>query len=115
MAKNKEAALEKIFKQIDEEVQARGRAVLEDVDRSAKIAKLSSEARKHGATMAQLTERVQRMDKKERKLKPVTRQAIDIMLATFEKRREPRTTRASRRRRTVEPAAAGKINAEVLQ
>jgi hypothetical protein len=109
----KEEPLEKIFKLIDKEVEKRGKAVLVDVDTSAEIARLSSEARKQGASMAQITERVRRMDKKERVLKPVTRQAIDIMLATFEQRREPRTTRASRRRRDVEPA--GQINADALK
>jgi hypothetical protein len=113
MATKEEQALEKILKLIDKNVAKRGKAVLDEVDASAEIARLSSEARKKGAPMTQLAERVQRMDKKERELKPVTRQAIDVMLATYEERRPPRTTRASRRRRDVEPA--GQINADALK
>jgi hypothetical protein len=112
-SRKKEDSLEKILANIDKQVTARGKAVLAEVDASAEIARLTSAARKQGATMAQLTERVKRMDKKERKLKPVTRQALDIMLATFEQRREPRTTRASRKRRTPEPA--GTLNAAALK
>jgi hypothetical protein len=105
--------MEKLLKALDKQVARRGKAVLEEVDASAEIARLASEARRQGAPMTQLAERVQRMDKKERELKPVTRQAIDVMLATYEERRPPRTTRASRRRRDVEPA--GQINADALK
>jgi len=106
--------IERLLAQIDKQVAARGKAVLAEVDASAEIARLTSEARKQGVSMNALTERVQRMDRKERELKPVSRQALDIMLATFEERREPRTTRASRKRRTpAEPA--GKLNQEALR
>lgn len=112
--KKDDQPLERILGLIDKQVAARGKAVLAEVDASAEIARLTSEARRKGATMAQLTERIKRMDKKERVLKPITRQAIDIILATYEKRRPPRTTRASRRRR--EPAEpAGKLNPEALK
>lgn len=103
--------LERILEVIDAKVQARGEAVLARVDLSREIAQLVSEARRQGATMPELAARVKKMDVKERKLKPVTRQAIDTRLAVHEDRREPRTTRASRRRR--EPA--GTINAEALR
>ena len=53
------------------------------------------------------------MDKHDRKLVPVTRQAVDTMVAVHDKRREPRTTRESRRRRDEKPS--GKINVEALQ
>jgi len=105
--------LEKLLSQVDKHVEARGKAVLAEVDATAEIARLTSEARKQGASMPELTQHVRRMDRKTRQLVPVTRQAIDIMLATFEERRKPRTTRASRKRRTAEPA--GKINADALR
>lgn len=105
--------LERLLELIDAQVAKRGQAQLVELDTSAEIARLTSEARRKGASMTTLTERVRRVDKKTRKLKPVTRQALDVMLATFEQRREPRTTRASRRRRAAEPA--GRLNAEALK
>jgi len=107
----KDTPLERILELIDEEVKDRGDAVLAIEDATARIAKLASEARKKGATMAQLTERIKRMDKNDRKLKPITRQAVDTMVAVHDKRRPARTTRASRRRREE----AGKINVDALQ
>jgi hypothetical protein len=64
--------------------------------------------------MSELTQHVQRMDKRERKLKPVTRQALDTMIAVHEQRRPARTTRASRRARGEAPSA-GKINVDALK
>lgn len=113
MARKKEDKTPKLLEALDKKVTERGKAVLAEVDASAEIARLASEARRQGVPMGVLINHVQRMDRKSRKLKPVTRQAIDIMLATFEQRREPRTTRASRRRRTPEPV--GKLNAEALR
>jgi hypothetical protein len=97
--------LQRILALLDEQVERRGRAVLEQLDASEEIARLASEARRHGATMSELTRHVRRMDKRRRELVPVTRQAIDTMLATFEQRRPPRTTRASRRARNADAEA----------
>jgi len=110
-----ERPAERILELLDEKVKLRGKAVLIEADASAEIARLTSEARRKGVSMAELTRHVQRMDKRERKLKPVTRQALDTMLATFEQRREPRTTRASRRRRESEAVATGNLNVEAFQ
>lgn len=106
--------LERILEVIDAKVQARGEAVLARVDLSREIAQLVSEARRQGATMPELAQRVKRMDERERALKTVSRQALDTMLAVEEKRREPRTTRASRRRREPAAVAGGSVNAEVF-
>jgi hypothetical protein len=117
MARRKTAEdqpLERVLELIDEKVKARGEAVVAELEATDEIARLTSEARRKGASMVELSRRVQRLDKRERTLKPVTRQALDTMLATFEKRREPRTTRASRRRREPAEAAAG-INLEALK
>jgi len=115
MARKKKGDLEpdKILELIDEQVAARGDAVLTVEDTTARIAELASEARRKGVTMPELTQRIKRMDKHDRKLVPVTRQAVDTMVAVHDKRREPRTTRESRRRRDEKPS--GKINVEALQ
>jgi hypothetical protein len=105
--KDEDHTPERLLELIDEQAKVRGAAVIAELDATARIAELASEARRKGATMADLRLRVQRMDKKERKLTPVTRQALDTMLAVHEERREPRTTRASRRRRDVEPEHRG--------
>lgn len=113
--KTEDQPLERLLQLIDEAVQARGRAVLAEVDATAKIAELTAEARRKGAPMTGadgLTQHVQRMDKSTRKLTPVTRQALDTMLAVHDGRREPRTTRASRRRR--ETTTSGTLNTEVF-
>lgn len=104
-------SLERLLELLDEQVKQRGAAVLAVDDATTRIVELASEARRKGATMPELARRVKRMDTKERRLKPVTRQALDTMLAVYEKRREPRTTRASRRARdTRTSSAAGRIN-----
>lgn len=107
--KKEDTPLERLLELIDERVKARGEAVIAELDATEEITKLASEARRKGATMSELTQRVQRMDKHDRELRPVTRQAIDTMIAVHEKRRPARTTRASRRRRE-----AGKINVDAL-
>lgn len=104
-----------ILKAIDKEVEARGKAVLAELDHTAKITQLVSEARRAGVAMSELTQHVQRMDKRERELKPITRQAIDTMVAVHEQRRPARTTRASRRRREPKSEPAGKINTDALK
>lgn len=105
-----ERPIERLLELIDEQVQERGKAALAVEDANTRITELASEARRQGATMPELARRVKRMDTKERVLKPVTRQALDTMLAVYEKRREPRTTRASRRRREPGETPAGRIN-----
>jgi hypothetical protein len=106
--------LGRILARLDAKVQARGEAVLDEVDLTREIVQLVSAARRRGATMPDLAERVKRMDKKERVLKPISRQALDMTIATEEKRREPRTTRASRRRRKPETVAVDGVNAEAF-
>jgi hypothetical protein len=103
---------ERLLELLDEAVALRGKAELAVLDASSEIARLASEARRKGVTMAELTKHVKRMDTRDRKLKQVTRQAVDVMLATYEERREPRTTRESRRRR--ESVAAGTLNADAF-
>lgn len=112
----------RILNLIDEKVEARGEADLDSYDLTNEIARLASEARRQGAPMAELARRVKRMDPKTRRWakrgdgeEGVSRQALDNMLAVLEKRREPRTTRASRRRRGSESNGAGGINVEALQ
>lgn len=104
-------ALDRIFELIDEKVKAAGQHVLAAHDLNEEITRLTSEARRQGATMPELAMRVQKMDVTDRKLKPVTRQAVDTRIAIHEGRREPRTTRASRRPRE----AAGMINTSAFQ
>lgn len=111
--KKEEDPIDKILKLIDKEVAARGKAVLAEVDATERIAELASEAKRKGAPMRTLTEHIKRMDKNTRELAPVTRQAADTMLAVHEKRRAPRTTRASRRR--SDSKTAGKVNSAALK
>src|SRR4051812_15067638 len=103
--------LERVLELIDEQVKARGAAVVAELDATDEITRLATEARRQGPSMSELTQRVRRMARKARKLAPVTRQAIDNMIAVHENRRPARTTRASRRKR--EPA--GQLNAEALK
>ena len=110
--KAEETPLERLLELIDEQVKARHEATLAERAATAEIARLSSEARNKGATMVELTQHVKRVEK-DGKLKSVTRQALDTMLAVHEERRAPRTTRASRRRRDVE-APAGQLNTEIF-
>jgi hypothetical protein len=109
----KDTPVEKLLELIDEQVKLRGDAVLAIEDTTAKIAELASEARRKGAPMVDLVKHVQRMDKNDRKLKPVTRQAVDTMLAVHERRRPPKTTRASRRK--SDPEQAGSLNLDALK
>jgi hypothetical protein len=107
----------RLLEMIDEEVVKRGEAVLAVEDTTAEISRLASEARRKGAEMKTVVEHIKRMDRKTRKLVPVTRQNVDTMLAVHEQRREPRTTRASRRRRDGggdSAPAGGTLNVEAL-
>lgn len=118
MAREKKTPAQRLLEQIDKKVEQRGKAVLAELDATAEIARLTSEARAHGATMVELTQHVRRMDKRERRLKPVTRQALDTMLAVHEERRPARTTRASRQRREdgAEQAGSGRgLNLEAFR
>ena len=110
--KNEEQPLERLLELIDEQVEIRGKAELIEADASARIAELVSEARRRGCPMPELTQRVKRMDKKERVLKPVSRQALDTTIAVHEKRRPARTTRASRRR---QDDVGGVLDVEALR
>lgn len=107
--------LERLLELIDQAVEARGTHVKADVQLTERIAELTSEARRKGASMPQLTKHVRRMDRRDLELKPVTRQALDNMLAVHEGRREPRTTRASRRRRRRDANPGGGVNLDALR
>jgi hypothetical protein len=111
--KKKEGAtpLERSLELLDEKVKAQCAAELKAHDLANEVTKLISETRRHGAAMSELTSRVKRMDVKERKAKPVTRQAVHARISVAEGHLPARTTRASRRRR--EPV--GTINAEALR
>lgn len=114
MANKKEInPLDKVYRLIDKEVAARGKAVLVEVDATERIAELAAEAKRLGAPMRELTEHIKRMDKNTRELVIVTRQAADTMIAVHERRREPRTTRASRRR--SDKPRTGKVNSAALK
>jgi hypothetical protein len=113
----KDVPAARLLEMIDEEVVKRGEAVLAVEDTTAEISRLASEARRKGAEMKTVVEHIKRMDRKTRKLVPVTRQNVDTMLAVHEQRREPRTTRASRRRRDGggdSAPAGGTLNVEAL-
>lgn len=110
--KKEDTPLERLLELIDDKVHARGQAVLAELDATEEITRLAAEARRKGALMSDLSQRVKVMDRRERVLRPVTRQAVDTLIAVHEGRRPARTTRASRRRR--EPAA-GKLNLEALK
>jgi SMC interacting uncharacterized protein involved in chromosome segregation len=106
--------VERLLELIDEQVDARHKATLAERAATDEITRLASEARRKGATMASIANHVKKVDP-DGSLSPVSRQNVDTMLAVFEKRREARTTRASRRRRTPDPAAVGgTLNVEAL-
>jgi hypothetical protein len=104
--------LERVLELLDARVLSRRDHVLAELDDTAEIVHLAEVARTKGATMVDLAQRVKRVDRRTRELVPVTRQALDTMLATGTGRREARTTRASRRRR--EPVTGGQLNADVF-
>jgi hypothetical protein len=107
-------ALARVLELIDERVKARADAVMAELKASDEIMRLVAEARRKGAIMPDLARRVKRVDRGDRKLKSISRQALDLALAQHEGRRSARTTRASRRRR--EPAAAGgSLNLDALK
>lgn len=106
--KTGDAPLDKVLEILDKKVEARGKAVLAEYDLTAEIVQLVSDARRAGATMPQIRERVKRMDPKTRTYKPISRQLLDYTLAVHEGRRPARTTRESRK-------AKPSINVEALQ
>jgi hypothetical protein len=112
-ARAAERRIEQILKLIDRQVKIRGDAERKEMEATERIAQLASEARRSGASMKLITKRIKRLDHSSGELKPVTRQAADTMIAVIEGRREPRTTRASRRRR--EEVAAGHINHDAFK
>jgi hypothetical protein len=105
---------ERVLELIDEAVAERGRHVLAELDLTNRIAELASEARRQNVPVHVLTQHVKRMDPRQRRLFPVSRQSVDNMVAVFEGRREARTTVASRRRRP-KPADNGRLNADALR
>lgn len=111
--KPEETPLERLLELLDEQVKARHDHALAERAATAEIVRLSAEARAKGATMPQLLEHVKRVDK-EGNLVAMTRQNLDNMLAVHDQRREPRTTRASRRRREESAPAGGTLNVEAL-
>jgi hypothetical protein len=85
--------------QMDELVKQRAEAVRAQQGLTTDIAALCVEAREHNITMGMLASWVQVLDVKEDKLRPVSRQSVDQLVAAYEKReRAPRRTRAMRRR-----------------
>lgn len=109
-----ETTPERLLELLDELVARRGDAVLAVEDTTAEIARVASEARKKGVEMKTLVAHIKKMDRGTRELTSVTRQAVDTMLAVHDQRREPRTTRASRRRREEPAPAGGTLNVEAL-
>jgi hypothetical protein len=102
--------LERVLELIDEKVEQRAQHERSEIVLTASIAELAEEARRHGATMPQLTQHVRRLDRSSGEVRPITRQALAVMLARKDGR--ARTTRESRRRRDAEPA--GRVNMDAL-
>ena len=81
------------------EVRRRAQAAREEQEATRDIARLCVDARAAGVTMARLAEFVQVLDKDDEgegdlKLRPVTRQAVDQLVAHYENReRRPRPKR----------------------
>ena len=105
--------VEKLLKLLDQLCKARGEAELKVADLTTRITELAAEARRRGVIQETVAQHVQRMDVKERKLKPVTRQAVHTMVATHTGQLPPRTTRASRRK--SDPERAGSLNVDALK
>ena len=96
----------------------RAQAARAEREATQDIAALCVEARAAGVTMARLAEFVQVLSKDDNgdgppKLRPVTRQAVDQLVAAFENR--PRVPRKPRRRRSHDdsgtPGSAIKLDA----
>jgi hypothetical protein len=113
-ADKNERAKVRLLKALDKEVAERGKAELASADSSAKIVKLASELRNHGVSQAEVTKHVQVMDLKTRKLRPISRQALYLMTATYEGRLKAKTTRAARRGQE-ESSSSPCLNAEAFR
>jgi hypothetical protein len=112
--KEEENPLWRLLEMIDDQVELRQEHAVAERAATAEIVRLSAEARDKGATMPQLLEHVKRVDK-EGNLVAMSRQNLDTMLAGHTQRREPKTTRASRRRRgDDESTAGGRLNVDAL-
>jgi hypothetical protein len=111
-AEQVEETPDRLLELIDEQVQERLRATLAERAATKRITELASEARRKGKTQAEVAAHVQRVTD-DGKLAPISRQALGVMVAVHDERVEPRTTRASRRRR--EQQAVGTLNIEALR
>jgi predicted ArsR family transcriptional regulator len=109
-------ALNRVLETLDTKVAARGEHELAALDATAEITRLAAEARRHGASMPELAKRIKRLDKRDRVMLSISRQALDAMLAKLDGNAQPpaaRKPRASRRRREAGPA--GSLNAAAFE
>lgn len=96
--------LQHLLEQIEEHSEARGKAVLDKIDHTEAIVKLAREVKRtHGLSAAELTVYVKRMDEKQRRLIPISRQAMRDMLL----QEEPEPPKPARRRKS-------RLNTEAL-
>lgn len=108
--------LDRLFKELDKQVQARGKAVLAERDTTEEIKRVAVELSRREVPMREIGQHVKRMNAETRKLEPVSRQAIALMLAIVQGRREPDTRGARRARKEQQNGApAGHLNADVLR
>lgn len=111
------AALEQLLAALDAKVAERGKHELAALDATPEIVRLAAEARRHGATMPELAKRIKRLDKRDRELRSISRQALDVMLSKLDGGQNDRTKRAPRRRREADSSssvAGGRVNVEAL-
>jgi hypothetical protein len=106
--------LERLFEELDKQVQDRGQAVLAERDTTEEIKRVAVELSRREVPMREIGQHVKRMNPETRKLEPVSRQAIALMLAIVQGRREPDTRGARRRRQEQASTPAGRLNADVL-
>jgi hypothetical protein len=94
--------------QVDKRVQAQ-RAELEAFD---EIARLASELRRAGVEQSVLASEIKRLDRTDRNVKSISRQALNLLI-TQREQRHPTRTPPRRRRRNTGPG--GGVNMEALR
>lgn len=100
-------------KLFDARVAERADAVRAELEATRNIAALCVDARREGVAMARLAEWVRVLDVKTDELRPVTRQAVDNLVAAYEGRtRQPRRRRGAPETNGRTPSGA--INSAVF-
>jgi chemotaxis response regulator CheB len=93
--------------QVDKRVQAQ-RAELEAFD---EIARLASELRRAGVEQSVLASEIKRLDRTDRNVKSISRQALNLLITQREQRHPTRTPPRRRRRKT---GPGGGVNLDAL-